>query len=308
MPESSNKLVVLGAIAANLAIAVSKFVAAGFTGSSAMLSEGMHSLVDTGDGCLLLLGEHLSQRPADENHPFGHGKELYFWSFIVAVIIFGLGGGMSIYEGITHLGHPSARGNVWWNYGVLGAAFLFESISWGIAFHAFWKRKPADRSTWQYLHRSKDPAIYTILLEDTAALAGLLIAFAGVLAGDVTGAHWADGAASILIGLLLAGVAGFLAYESRGLLVGEAADPVAVAAMKRLAEGDPAVVRVDRPLTMHLAPHEVLLNLAIEFREGLTLAELEAAIDRVEAAIRGQYPEVKRIFIEAKSLVHRQGR
>ena len=233
MAEKSNTLVVLIAVAANVAIMVSKFLAAAITGSSAMLAEGIHSLIDAGDGGLLLLGEHLAQRPPDEQHPFGYGREIFFWSFLVAVVIFGVGGGISIYRGVTHLLHPSPVEKPFWSYAVLGTAFLFDGVSWVFTFRGFYRSVPRGSTFWRHLHTSKDPSLYTVLLEDTSDLAGLLIAFAGVLVSHLTGYLYADGLATILIGLLLAGVAAFLAYEGRGLLLGESADPASVRGIAR---------------------------------------------------------------------------
>lgn len=285
---------------ANFGIAVIKFAAAFFTGSAAMFSEGIHSLVDTGNQVLLLLGLKQSKKPADERHPFGYGKELYFWSLIVAVLLFGIGGGISAYEGISHLRHPGALQDPTWNYVVLAVALVFESISWLIAFREFGQRM--GRGFWQALRSSKDAATYTVLAEDSAALAGLIVAFLGVFLG-----HWLhipafDGLASLLIGIILAVVAIFLVYESRGLLVGESADREVVARIRQLAVADPAVVRASSPLTMHLGPDQVLLNLNLQFRGELSVNEVAEAIERIERAVRGEFPEVKRIFVEAQAL------
>lgn len=286
---------------ANLLIAVTKFVAAGFSGSSAMLSEGIHSTVDTGNQLLLLLGMKRSRRPADDDHPFGHGKELYFWSLIVAVALFGLGGGMSAYEGITHLLRPHPLEDPTWNYAVLGAAFLFEGLSWFIAFKQL---RPAirEQGLWSALRSSKDPSIVTVFFEDSAALVGLVVAFLGVFIGHRLGSPLADGVASIVIGAVLAAVAVFLVYESRGLLLGETADPEVVEDIRRLARSLPGVAEVGRPLTMHLGPDEVLLNLEIDFRPNLAPGQISAEVDRLEREIRERHPEMKRIFIEAKAL------
>ncbi len=301
MSGHSSGLVLIGAIAANLGIAVSKFVAAAITGSSSMLSEGIHSLVDTGNGALLLLGEKRSRRPADDEHPFGHGKELYFWSLVVAITIFGIGGGMAVYEGIEHIVHPRAIENVGWNYAVLLVAILFEGGSWFLAFRAF-RAQAAGKGTWQALQSSKDPSVYTVLLEDSAAIAGLVVALCGVTLGHLFGWTLADGVASIVIGLLLAAVAVFLAIESRGLLVGEAMDREAVQSIRAIAADDPDVETVLPPLTMQLSPSEVLLNLEVRFRAGLDVRELEAVVARLEDGIRAKHPEVHKMFIEASSL------
>jgi cation diffusion facilitator family transporter len=299
--KTESPRVIVAAIAANLAIATIKFVAAVFTGSSAMLSEGIHSLVDSGNAGLLLLGLRRSRRPPDTKHPFGHGKELYFWTLIVAILIFGLGGGMSVYEGIIHLLDPHPIEQAGWNYAVLGVAIVFEGISWWIAVREMWRLK-AQRGLWQTVRTSKDPTTFTVLFEDTAALVGLLLAFLGVLFGHVFGNPYFDGAASVAIGLVLFVTAGFLASESKGLLVGEGADPWLLESLRTLVAADPAVVRVERMLTLYFGPEEMLLNAEIQFRGDLSGAELAAAVERMERAIRQQVPAVTRIFIEARSL------
>ena len=296
-----SKFVVYAALGLNAAIAVSKFVAAALTGSSSMLSEGFHSSVDTADQALLLLGMRRSRRPADELHPFGHGKELYFWSLVVAMVVFGVGGGVSVYEGVQHIVHAPRLESATWNYWVLGVAAVFEAISWVVGVREFVRSKPEGLGAWEAFRRSKDPTVFTVVFEDSAALVGLGLAFAGVFLSHRLGRPWIDGAASICIGLLLAAVAVVLARESKNLLVGERADLAQVRDIARIVAADPAVRGADRPMTMQLAPDEVLLNLGLHFREGLTLDEVEGAVDRLEARIRGRYPDVKRIFIEAQS-------
>jgi cation diffusion facilitator family transporter len=300
--SSEQPVTVYGAMAANAVIAVSKFAAGLISGSSAMLSEGIHSVVDTGNELLLLLGIHRSKKPADQLHPFGYGKELYFWSLIVAILLFGLGGGMSIYEGITHLQHPAVIQNPAWNYVVLGIAFIAEGTSWAIALKKLLGKKRRGRGLWQALRASKNPAVFVVLAEDSAALAGILVAFLGVLLGHRLQNPYLDGTASIIIGLILATVAGFLAYESRDLLLGESADADVVQSIRKVAGADPAVLGVSHPLTMHFEPEQVLLNLDIEFRPDLSASEITAAVDRLEAGIRRERPSIKRIFIEAESL------
>lgn len=299
---SKHPITVYGAMAANAVIAVSKFAAGIISGSSAMLSEAIHSVVDTGNELLLLLGIHRSKKPADELHPFGYGKELYFWSLIVAILLFSLGGGMSIYEGISHLQHPVEIRDPSWNYVVLGIAFVAEGTSWAIALKKLLEKKNRNQGFWEALHASKNPAVFVVLAEDSAALAGILVAFLGVLLGHQLRSPYLDGAASVVIGLILTAVAGFLAYESRDLLVGESADEEVVQSIRKLAQADPAVVGVSRPLTMHFGPDQVLLNLDIEFESSLTASEVTAAVDRLEAIIRKERPSIKRIFIEAESL------
>ena len=301
MAAHEKPLAIYGAMGANLLIAVTKFVAAGFTGSSAMVSEGIHSAVDTGNQLLLLLGLKKSRKPPDTNHPFGHGKELYFWSLIVAVALFGIGGGMSVYEGITHLIHPNPLEDPTWNYATLGLAFVFESVSWWIALKEL-REQIGDRGLWKSLRTSKDPSLVTVFFEDSAALAGLVVAFLGVFLGHRLNSPTADGLASIAIGLILAAVAVFLVRESKGLLLGESADPAVVQDIHEMARSLPAVADVRCPLTMHFGPQEVLLNLEIDFRPGLPPGEITQAVNRLEQEIRERHPEFKRIFIEARAL------
>jgi cation diffusion facilitator family transporter len=296
--KSERPIAVYGAIAANLVIAVAKFVAALFTGSSAMLSEGLHSVVDTGNECLLLLGQRQSRRPADSEHPFGHGRAIYFWSLVVAIVLFGLGGGMSVYEGISHLQHPNPLEDPTWNYIVLGIAMVAEGFSWVVAVREFLPTVE-NESFWHALRTSKDPTVVTVIAEDTAALLGLVVAFLGVFLGQWFNSPYPDGIASIVIGLILAVIAVFLAYESRGLLVGEAADPEVVDHIRALAASDPLVEQVARPQTMHLGPDEVLLALALRFQKDLPAEQLVSAIDRLEQQIRREHPSMTRIFIEA---------
>ena len=299
--KSESRTAVIAAIAGNLAIAATKFIAAAFTGSSAMLSEGIHSVVDTGNGGLLLLGVRKSKKPPDATHPFGHGKELYFWSLIVAILIFALGGGMSVYEGVTHIAQPHHNQDPTWNYVVLGLAIIFESGSFYFAFKAFRKEMGRQRVL-QTIHASKDPTTFTILFEDTAALLGLLVAFVGIFLGHALNNPYLDGVASIAIGVILGVVAGFLAYESKGLLIGEGVDQETLKSIRKIAREDPAVVKVRKALTMHFGPHDVLLTLDIQFQEKLTASEISAAVDHLEKKIRDRHPEIKHIFIEAKSL------
>jgi len=303
--QSERPITVYVAVGSNLAIAAAKFAAALITGSSAMLAEAIHSVVDTGNELLLLLGIRRSARPADALHPFGHGKELYFWSLIVAILLFGLGGGMSIYEGISHLQHPVEIRDPTWNYVVLGVAFIAEGASWVIAVRKLLEGRREGQSAWRTMRTSKDPTVYTVVAEDSAALAGVLVAFLGVLLGHRLHDPYLDGTASIVIGLILATVAGYLAVESRDLLVGESAGTDVVEDIRALAEADPAVVQASRPLTMHFGPDRVLLNLDIEFRPELTADEVAAAVDRLEARIRKEHPSIRRIFIEAEALTRR---
>ena len=303
--SGSAKKTIYAAMAANGAIAITKFFAASVTGSSAMLSEGIHSVVDTGNELLLLLGIKLSKRPPDDSHPFGYGQELYFWTLIVSLFIFAIGGGMSIYEGINHVLEPEPLTDPFWSYAVLGAAVLFEGYSWNIALQEFLASKK-EASFWEAIRASKDPTIFTILFEDTAALIGLFVAFIGVFSGHLLGNVYLDGVASIVIGVILCGVALLLASESKGLLIGEGADAQTVASIRRIINEDPAVGKVLRVLTLHFGPEEILLNLEIEFVEDLETEKLEIAVERIEASISAQHPEIQNIFIEAKSISARR--
>ena len=264
---AESKNAVIAAILGNMAIAVIKFIAGFITGSSAMISEGIHSVVDTGNGGLLFYGLKRGARPPDEQHPFGHGAEVYFWSLIVAVSIFGIGGGMSIYEGITHIQHPAELESPTINYIVLALAFVFESISFSVAWKTF-KRSKKGRNTITAIRHSKDPSLFTVLFEDTAALVGLVVAFVGVFLSHQLNAPVLDGTASIVIGCILVVAALWLAYESRSLLVGEAADPELVADIRRIVLEDPAVTGLGVVLTMHLGPDAVLLNIEVTFTPG----------------------------------------
>jgi cation diffusion facilitator family transporter len=302
-PDSS--FVVWVALAANVAIAVAKYIAASITGSSALLSEAFHSTADTSNELLLLLGGKLSQKPADSVHPFGRGQESYFWGLIVALLLFGMGGGLSFYEGVQHVVHPRAIENPGWNYLVLGCSFVFESVSFAVASSQMRKLGARHHKTLlAEAHDSKDPAQFVVLFEDTAALLGIAVAFAGVYASQALSLPVLDGVASLVIGLILATAAVFLAYECRSLLLGESADPEKVQDIRALAASDPAVRRVGAARTMYLGPNELLLDLEVDFKNDLNTSEIEAAVQRLERAIRMQQREVRRIFIEVTSLEH----
>ena len=300
MASDSRTAIYVG-IAATLLIAATKFVAAGVTGSSAMLAEGVHSLVDSADGLLLLLGQRRARRPADELHPLGHGKELYFWALIVAVLFFALGGGMSFYEGVQHIMQPEPISDPTWNYVVLAASALFTLGSFVAAFRPF-RQRAGGLGYWQAFRRSKDPTLFTLVLEDLADLAGLLLAFIGVYLSHRLAKPWLDGAASIGIGLVMAAVAALLARESKGLLIGEAATREELALIHRAASGDPAVVAVRRPVTMHFGPHTILVAMDVEFQPALSAREIAGAVDRLEAMIRRCLPDARHIYIEADSI------
>jgi len=297
---AESKIAVYGAIASNVAIATVKFIVAGITGSSAMLSEGIHSTVDTGNGLLLLVGIRLSQRKATANHPFGHGKELFFWSLIVAVLIFGAGGGVSAYEGILHIMQPRRIEDAFWSYVTLGAAALFEGASFVIALRQFMKAN-ADTPFLQALRESRDPTTYMVMAEDSAALAGLVTAAIGIFLSDRFDMPRADGAASIVIGLILAGMATLLIYAIRELLVGQGIQPRTAARIRELALATPGVRTVGPPASMYIGPDEVLLAIDVGFDPATSANEVAAAVRRLESSIREQYPRIKRIYIEARS-------
>jgi cation diffusion facilitator family transporter len=297
---SESTVTVIAAIAVNAVIALAKYIAAVASGSAAMLAEAIHSTVDTGNEALLLLGLRRSQKPADLRHPFGYGQELYFWSLVVAVVIFGLGGGAAMLEGIWRVLQPHPLENLLWNYIVLSIALVFEAISWTIAYRAVRSDRPG-LSILQAVRSSKDPSRFVVLLEDTAAIAGVLIALVlgTFLAQQFPGARL-DGIASILIGVILVATAIFLVAETRGLLIGESADPATVEEIRTLAEAQPEVQAVKRILTMHLAPENVLLNLDVHFDGSLDGREVPAVIERIERIIRDRFPEIREIFIETQ--------
>ncbi|WP_245882943.1 cation diffusion facilitator family transporter [Hymenobacter chitinivorans] len=293
----SSKLAIVAALAANLAIAVIKFVAAAFTGSSAMLAEGIHSVVDTANEWLLLLGLRKSQRPAHAGRPFGYGRELYFWSFVVAICIFAIGGGISIYEGIEHLRHPTPLGDPTWNYVVLGLAFLFDGASFLVARRTFNEQR-AGRPFWTTFRESKDPSIFVVLFEDAADLLGLLVAFLGVFLSHQLHNPRLDGAASLLIGVILLVVAGLLLRENRSLLLGEPAGTDLLGQITAHARADAAVVAVAEPLSSYLSPHEILLVLRVEFVPRLAATELTQAVERLRTSIQQQFPDIRHVFIQ----------
>ncbi|KPK04877.1 MAG: cation transporter [Betaproteobacteria bacterium SG8_39] len=298
---SGSKTVIYAALAGNGLIAATKFTAAAVTGSSAMLSEGIHSLVDTGNQVLLLFGLHQAKKPPDERFPFGHGKEVYFWSFVVAILIFGLGAGISIYEGVAHLLAPTELRNPLVNYVVLGLALVFEGAAWTFAYREF--RKTKGKLGWlRAVQSSKDPTVLVVLFEDSAAMLGLLIALAGVGLSQITGDPTYDAAASIGIGGVLAVTAAWLAAETKGLLIGERARPDVVENIRRICRDLGKVERVNEVLTMHMGPEYVLATLSLEFADALTITELERTIEDLNQRIRAAHPEVKKVFIEAESV------
>lgn len=297
--EGSTKVVV-AALLGNAAIGVAKFTAAIFTGSSAMLSEAVHSVVDTGNQGLILYGLKRAKKPADEKHPFGYGMELYFWSFVVAILLFAIGAGVSLYEGIEKVMHPHPVTDPIWNYAVLGFAFIVEGIAWTIAFKEFNKRK-GHRGFWEAIRESKDPAVFVVLMEDTAAMLGLVAAFLGISMGQWLDMPVLDGVASIAIGIILAMVAVILAIECKGLLIGESARSATVRGIRALIHARAGVKTINELLTMHLGPNDILVTLSLDFTEDLSADDVEALITEMETEIKASYPEVSRLFVEAQS-------
>jgi len=297
--RSGSRKVVYAALAGNLLIAVTKFIAAAVTGSSAMLSEGVHSVVDTGNQALLLYGMRRASQPADEAFPFGHGKEIYFWSFVVALLVFAAGAGVSLYEGVHHLRHPVAMQDPHVNYVVLALAALFEGGSWSVAFREF-RVRSGGRNFIEAVRVAKDPTDFAVLLEDSAALAGIAVAFAGVLLGELTGNPLFDGAASIVIACILAGTAWWLARETKGLLIGESANREVVARIRRLAEHHPCVNRVHEVLTMHVGPDFILANVSIEIPPHVSRGQAHAVLEQLDREIKESDSRVKRVFIESQ--------
>jgi len=288
------------ALAGNLVIAVAKFAAAWFTGSSAMLSEGAHSLVDCGNEVLLLYGMRRAARPPDLAHPFGHGREVYFWSFIVALLFFALGAGVSFYEGIQHLLHPQEIRYFSVTYGVLMVSMLCEGISLRVAVKEFAKQK-GDLGYVEAIRRSKNPATFTVLLEDSAALLGLSIAFVGILGAQLLHMPALDGIASLGISVILGTMAVFLAVETKGLLLGEQASPVLEAAILRAASADPAVHGANGVYTVHIGPEQIVAELSVAFERDADAAEIERSVERIEAAIRAEHPEVLMLFVKPQA-------
>lgn len=300
MAASTSKNVIFAALAGNLAIAVTKLIAALVTGSAAMMSEAIHSAVDTGNQIILLIGLKRAARPATESHPFGHGLQLYFYTFVVAVLIFGVGAVISILHGVERIQNPEPIENAWVNYVVLGLSVLFEGASWTVAFKAFNKERQG-RPFFGVIRSSKDPTVFTVLFEDTAALAGLIVALVGVVASHVFNLPILDGVASVIIGLILALTAGFLAFESQSLLTGEAADPATREGIRAIAAAEPGVEGLNDARTMHFGPNEILVTLSLDFRNDLTAGAVEDTVARLEQKIRAAYPQAGRIYIEAQS-------
>ncbi len=283
----------------NTLISVTKFIAASVSGSAAMFSEGIHSLVDTFNQILLLYGLKRAEKPPDAEFPFGHGKEVYFWSFVVAILIFGLGSGISIYQGWHHLSNPSTMGNVTINYVVLGFAIVFEGGALFVAFREF-NRSRGARGILEAVRRGKDPTLFVVVFEDSAALLGLFFALAGVALYQITGNPIYDALASIGIGVILALTAAWLAYESKGLLIGESASPEIVAAIAEIAERDGRVLATNEVITLHMGPSHVIVTLSLDFVDDIDSSEVEAAVTELNRSVKAIDPSIHRVFIEAE--------
>ena len=298
---SGSKKVIFAALAGNTLIAVTKFVAAFFTGSSAMLSEAIHSLVDTGNQGLLLYGMKQAKRPADKNFPFGHGKEIYFWSFIVAILIFALGGGISVYEGIHHILHPQPPASPLVNYVVLGLAIIFEGAAWLFALREF-RHEKGENGYIRAINQTKDPSVLVVLFEDSAALLGLLVALVGITLTHFSGNLIYDGLASVMIGCLLIGTSIWLARETKGLLIGESADPQIVAVIEDIVEESAIVDGVNEILTMHMGPEFILVTMSVDFSDAASVDQVELQIASLDLEIKKRFPKVQRVFIEAEKM------
>ena len=299
---SGSRMVIIAALIGNSLISVTKFIAASITGSSAMMSEGIHSLVDTGNQFLLLYGLKQAAKPPDEDFPFGYGKEIYFWSFIVAILIFALGGGISIYQGIQHIQHPEPISNPLINYIVLSLALIFEAAAWYFAFREFSRVK----GRWGYLEaiqRAKDPSVFVVLFEDSAAMLGLVVAFIGVLLSETTGIYVFDGIASVVIGLILIGTSIWLAYETKGLLIGESANKPVIRGIRETLQTKSNIEHINEILTLHMGPDFILANISVDFSDSITALEVEQDIAAVDRAVKEKFPQIKRIFIEAEKRV-----
>ena len=297
-PTASTRTLVV-ALAANLAIAVSKFVAAAITGSSAMLTEGVHSVVDSTNQLLLMWGRHAAKRPADQFHPFGYGRELYFWSFVVAVLVFALGAGVSIYEGIIHLHYPHPTESPMVGYIVLLVAFLLDGWSTVEAYREF-KETKGKLGWFEAIQWSKDPAAFIVLLENGAAMAGIVVAAIGLFLAQTTGNTFYDGAASIVIGLILGLTAFVLAYECKGLLIGEAADPEVEAGLCKLVSDQKGVIAAGELLTVHSSPDQITAMVSVDFEDAITAADVEQIVCTIEEEATERWPQVRRLYIRPR--------
>jgi len=296
----SSKKVIYAALVGNSLIAITKFIAASITNSSAMLSEGIHSLVDTGNQVLLLYGLARSKKPADEMFPFGYGKEIYFWSFVVAILIFAVGAGVSLYEGIHRILHPQPIADAYINYIVLSLAIIFEGFAWYFALKEFNKQK-GKFGYFSAIQRAKDPSIFVVLFEDTAAMLGLVVALIAIALGQYTGNPYLDGVASVIIGLILAATAIWLAYETKSLLIGERANSPVVEGIREIATNTGHVDHVNEVATMHMGPDFVLVNMSLDFSDEIDAQEIKQTVTTMTQRVKQEYPIVKRVFIEAES-------
>jgi cation diffusion facilitator family transporter len=298
---SGSKKVIYAALIGNGMIAISKFFGASVTGSSAMLSEGVHSLVDTGNQGLMLLGLHRAKKKPDAKHPFGYGMEVYFWSFMVAVLIFALGSGISIYEGVHAIMEPRPLSEPIWNYAILSLGIVFEGWAWSVAYREF-KKSIGTQSMWSAIIRSKDPTIFTVLLEDTAALTGLIVAMVGIYLSQALDMPVLDGVSSVLIGCILAAVAVILSIECKGLLIGEAASKDTLQNIRNIIKAEDTILELNELCSMHLGPQDILITISVDFADGIKAEDVERTISNLETQIKGQHPFVKRLFIEAQSV------
>ncbi|OTG80643.1 cation diffusion facilitator family transporter [Acinetobacter sp. ANC 4648] len=298
--SDSNKIVIYAALLGNLAIALVKFIAAYLTNSSAMFSEAVHSVVDTLNELLLLYGLRKSQQAADYQHPFGYGRELYFWAFIVALLVFALGAVVSIYQGVQHIRQPEATLSPTLNYMVLGFALFCEGGSWLVALKSF-KKSKGKMGYFEAFRRSKDPTTFTVLFEDSAALIGLLIALLGIYLSHALNMPVLDGVASLLIGVVLAISALLLGQETKGLLLGETADPQLRQNALAIAQNDPAVLSANGILTEQMGAHQVIASLSLEFKDNLTSDDIELCVNRLESEIKAIHPEIVALFIKPQT-------
>ena len=296
MAEHSSRTAVIAALLGNIAIAITKGIAAALSGSSAMLSEAVHSVVDSGNEVLLLYGQHRSEKPPDRLHPWGYGREIYFWSFVVALLIFALGAGVSIYEGVQHILQPVPMTDPAVNYAVYAASAVFEGVSWWFGWSAF-QRVRGDKALFAAVHASKDPPSFMVLFEDSAALVGLAIAAIATALSTRLDAPWIDGAGSIGIGAVLAVVAVLLARESKDLLIGERAQPGLAESIRDAAEREPGVVAVEGILTSQLSPDQVIANVGLQFDDRLRTPDIERIIGHLENELRKNHPDLFRVFV-----------
>lgn len=297
---TGSKKIIIAALIGNTLISITKFVAASMTGSSAMLSEGIHSIVDTGNQILLLYGLKRAAQPASPQFPFGHGKEIYLWSFVVAILIFAVGAGISIYEGIDHIRHPSTLHDPTVNYIVLGLAMIFEGGALYFALTEFNKVR-GSYSYVEAVQRGKDPSMFVVLFEDCAAMLGLFVALTGIMLAQITGNALWDGVASVIIGLILAFTAVWLAHETKGLLIGEGANKDIVEGIHRIASEQESIEKINEVLTLHMGPEFILVNMSISFKSHLPVGNIEKAIELITKDIKKEFPIAKKVFIEAES-------